>query len=1132
MAGSVFKGLTIELGADTKAFETALRQVNSAASQTQRELKKVEKALKVDPGNTAAAQRQIKLLGDSVQDIEKKIEVYKKGLADLDKQYAEGKISPEQYAEAHSKLVFELTEAEKQLESCKRKLAEVDSSYMQSTSKLANAGEKLTALGDKLEPIGEKMTAAGKKMTVGVTLPIVAAGTAAVKTAVDIDTALTGVKKTVDGTAEQYEALKQAAIDYSKTNAVSAEQVLNAQALGAQLGFNIDELAEFSRVATGMELATDMSLDDAATDMAQFANITKMAHEDIGRYASAIVNVGNNMATTESKVSAMGQRIAAAGTQVRMSQADIIGWSGVMSSLGIEAEAGGTAFSQFVSNIDAAVAKGGDDLEAYAKAAGMSAQEFQQSWQDSSTKTVQALLEGLAGADNITVALEEIGVSGVRQTDVLKRLAGNAELVADGLKLANDGWEENAALTNEVANRNESLAAKFEILKNRVIAVMEQIGAPLADALLSAIDAAEPLFEAIENGARAFSEMSDDEKRAIITTVGVIAALGPALTMFGKVTSSVKILGSALTGMSRLLANIDVHTGGAADGLKKVTDASGKTTTAVKASSVAMGALKGAAIGLAAVGIAVLIAAIVELYKHAETMNKATDGLRDSLDKLDEPIESIEGGYSAAGKSMSDFRREVDKTIESQAELADSISDSYGEVQQNATLAQTYADRIKEIQASYDGSAESAAALEAAVKGYNDATGSSISIIDKTTGQLDISTDALDRNTKAWIENAKAQAAQEAYNDIVKKGVELEGQREEAAKRVAKAEADLAEAASDPKRAGEVESLTTKYLAEKSALDELDAAIKANADSQAVARDQVERYTQQAAIASQTTDDFRNAVTNATGGMESFDAIAESIGINADDLAAKLSASGIAASDMASMGAEQFGRFYRAAKGDTDKVAAALKGLNAMGIDPKSVVVSDNGTITTAEGKVYDLNRMTIDGKFFSVSDMGTIGIAEDGVITLNGQRISDKSFAVNADMSPAQRTIDAFLRALSGIIGWIKVGTSTSGRAAGGISKTPIRMLAEGGIVTRPTLTNVGIVGEAGDEALLGNAIIPLSNRQHVRPFAQAVAAELGQSNISITTTVNAQTNADPQQIAAVTANRVRMVLAAKGRG
>lgn len=146
------------------------------------------------------------------------------------------------------------------------------------------ARSSTSTVSSTLTNAANKLSSFGKSATKAVTLPIAAVATACGAAAVNIDTSLTNVKKTVDGTEEQYQQLKQAAIDFSKTNAVSASQILGLQSLGAQLGFNIDELDEFSRVASGLDIATDMNAEQAASEMAQFANITKMAHDDISNY--------------------------------------------------------------------------------------------------------------------------------------------------------------------------------------------------------------------------------------------------------------------------------------------------------------------------------------------------------------------------------------------------------------------------------------------------------------------------------------------------------------------------------------------------------------------------------------------------------------------------------------------------------------------------------------------------------------------------------------------------------------------------------------------------------------------------------------------------------------------------------
>jgi hypothetical protein len=93
-------------------------------------------------------------------------------------------------------------------------------------------------------------------------------------------------------------------------------------------------------------------------------------------------------------------------------------------------------------------------------------------------------------------------------------------------------------------------------------------------------------------------------------------------------------------------------------------------------------------------------------------------------------------------------------------------------------------------------------------------------------------------------------------------------------------------------------------------------------------------------------------------------------------------------------------------------------------------------------------------------------------------------------------------------------------------------------GIVTRPTMTNVGLTGEAGDEAILhmkhaGGAIIPLSNRRHVRPFARAVAQEMQPSSVTQAPVynINVTASGDGDDIARQVTKAIRAQELMRGR-
>ena len=324
----------------------------------------------------------------------------------------------------------------------------------------------------------------GDAATIGITAPLVAGTKAAVDAAIDLDSAYHDLTKTVGGTDEELQHLKDSAVAMSETQPVSASELMQIEALGAQLGFASDELETFGQVASGLDIATDMNAEQASTEMAQFANITGMAHDEITNYASTIVALGNITSTTESNISGMAQRVAAAGKQVGMSEADILGLSAAMASLGINAEAGGTNISKIMSQIDKDVATSSDAVNDWAQAAGMSAEQFAAAWQSSPIDALMAVFSGMQNlteeGSNLSVMLEDLGIKSNQAVDVAKRLTSGHETLTTAIQTANQAWRENEALTEEVENRNESLESKFQILQNRVQNLLAEVGEPLA----------------------------------------------------------------------------------------------------------------------------------------------------------------------------------------------------------------------------------------------------------------------------------------------------------------------------------------------------------------------------------------------------------------------------------------------------------------------------------------------------------------------------------------------------------------------------------------------------------------------------------------------------------------------------
>ncbi|MCI6273944.1 MAG: phage tail tape measure protein [Coriobacteriaceae bacterium] len=418
------------------------------------------------------------------------------------------------------------------------------------TRSLALQGERWVDLGNQIHNAGTSIANVGDTLTSAITVPMTKVGGYCVDQAVSFDTAIANLRKTSDLTADQLGALGRAAIEASRQQPVDAATIVNIEALGAQLGVADDNLQSFARTVSGLDIATNMDADTAATEMARFANITGMAESEFSNYGSTIVAIGNNMATTESEVSSLAQRFASAGTAAGMSQADILGMSGALSSLGVKAEMGGSALSQTVNAIGVAVSQGGDDLDAFAEKAGMSADEFAAAWRDDAAGTFSALVESMgrsvAAGEDVNVMLSDLGITGIRQSDVMRRLidstesvTGKQSVLASALGLSRSAWEENAALQAEVDQRNESMQSRLDVLRNKVNAVAIEVGTPLTNALIDAMDALQPLFRGVADAAQAFADMDEEDQRTILSLAGVAAAAGPVLSTVGRLVQGI-----------------------------------------------------------------------------------------------------------------------------------------------------------------------------------------------------------------------------------------------------------------------------------------------------------------------------------------------------------------------------------------------------------------------------------------------------------------------------------------------------------------------------------------------------------------------------------------------------------------
>lgn len=289
-------------------------------------------------------------------------------------------------------------------------------------------------------------------------------------TGVSFESAFAGVKKTVDETADySYDRIYGELREMAKEVPATFEEIAGVAEAAGQLGIKTEALTDFTSVMIDLGNSTNLSAEQAAVSLAQLANITKMSSDDYGRLGATIVDLGNNMATTEADIVAMSQRIASVGTVAGLSEAEIMAISAALGSVGVSAEVGGTAMSTFIKKMQTAVAEGGTKLEKFAEIAGMTAEDFQAKFKEDAMGAITSFIEGLHNldTDSVITSLKELGITDTRLSNAILALSTNGEILSKAVGIANTAWEENTALVEEASKRYETRESKMQIMLNQ-----------------------------------------------------------------------------------------------------------------------------------------------------------------------------------------------------------------------------------------------------------------------------------------------------------------------------------------------------------------------------------------------------------------------------------------------------------------------------------------------------------------------------------------------------------------------------------------------------------------------------------------------------------------------------------------
>lgn len=575
----------------------------------------------------------------------------------------------------------------------------------------------------------------------------------ATKTAIDFEDAWTGVTKTVDGTPQQLSKINDGLKNLAQTTSSTYQDIAHYAELAGQMGIPTDSIVGFTKTITELGDTTNLVGEEAAQSIAKFSNVmvsqSKKTNTYYSRLGSTIVDLGNKFSTTESDIMDMATRLGVAGKMVGLNSNQVLGLSTALSSLGIEAAAGGSSVSKMLKKIDLAVSTGDENLSKFAEVSGMTSQQFQKAWGEDAAGTFLKFVQGIGKSSDITKTLNDLGITEIKQAQSMGALAQSSDVLARALNVSQNAWQANSAMATEAEKRYGTLKSEMSQTWEAVKQAADELGQAFTPTLTS-------ILKVVKKTANAFSNLDDGTQETIAKLLLLTAASYPTAKGLGKIFSGAKKLtngfgivsswvGKTAGELNNLSGPVDKTNGL----LTKLFKKTGVTTEALKNSSIALGGV-GIAVGLAAAEIAVLVPMFEKANKKALENAVKNDAVAQS--------------YLKVVDSVSSFNKKIDEYKEKSETI---LATNEQNISQSNSLMRT----IEQLNGVENKNTIQKQMLQEAVNQLNEIYPDLGLTIDSNTGKVADNTGKVFENNQAleeYIQKVQEAAKQEAYAEAIK----------------------------------------------------------------------------------------------------------------------------------------------------------------------------------------------------------------------------------------------------------------------------------------------------------------------------------------------------------------------------
>lgn len=623
-------------------FQKSLKEINASVQENRTAFKLAQSQWDTNTKSADKLKDRQKYLAQQTKDYSDKVKILEEQLKELES-------AEEKDQRAIERKRSQLNQAKTSLNSYKKGLEEVN-------QELKFGTERIEEYSKKVGEAGKKVTDAGKKMSAGVTAPIIGAGAAAGKLAMDFEDSMAKVSTIADTTQVPIEDLKDGIMDLSSKTGQSADDLSEAMYQAMSASVETGDAVEFLDTAVKAAVGGFTDNATAVDGLTSVLNAYGMEASNVESIANQMLITQNLGKTTFGELASSIGQVTPIASSLGITTEELFSSLAATTAQGLGTSESITALKAAMSNIikpskeaaDAAQTLGIDfsvsalqskgwigflkDVREGLKNASPEYAKLMTSVEEGTKKLADMENAGKKNTDEYKALKKQVKASS-REMELLAQandstvggfatMFGSVEGLNSVLMLTSEqGMQMYGEAMEEMKTNTTVLDEAFSKMDEtsgsqmkKAINDIKNAGIEIGDILLPVISG---IVGKIREVMQAFSGLSDSQKETIVKIAAIAAAVGPLLIAFGSVCG----------GISKIIHFTSLATGVAS----KVP---GIISTIGIGAKVLWGVLSANPIGAVITIIGLLVGAFVTLWNKSEAFRNFWKGLWENIKEI------------------------------------------------------------------------------------------------------------------------------------------------------------------------------------------------------------------------------------------------------------------------------------------------------------------------------------------------------------------------------------------------------------------------------------------------------------------------------------------------------------------